>query len=144
MSCSGRDRKENINRKGNISVNESQDQISPQVGQIWGYQTRPHESESCVVLRKVEELPNLGRIWHVSLFDLVVKNPTVPEKPIKYIMHIPIKEDQLLASLTEKLDREVPEKDWQQGYDLWRSNRGGVFDVPLQECVNIMEESVNQ
>ena len=125
-------------------MSESQDVFTPQPGECWAYQTRPHESESFVVLRKVEELPKVGRVWHVSLFNLAVKNPTIPEKPHKYIAHTPIKEERLLDSLTEKLDCEIPDIDWEEGYNSWQNDHGGAFDVPLQECVIIIEEIINR
>ncbi len=125
-------------------MSESQNSVNPQVGECWGYKTRPHETESFVVIRKVEEMSNLSTVWHVSFFDVAVKNPTVPEKPIKYITHIPILEARLFESLTEKLDRSAPAKEWEEGYNIWRQDRGGVFDVTLRECVEIMEDIVNQ
>ena len=137
------DTKENQVERSYV-LSESQDRITPQVGESWGYQARSHEMESFVVLRKAEDIPDIGRMWHVSFFGLLVKNPTVPEKPHKHIMHLPIKEAPLLASLTEKLNCDVPDGDWEEGYNMWKADQGGVFDIPLQECVNAIEKIVNQ
>jgi len=125
-------------------MNESQDQTMPQVGECWGYQTRLHETESYIVIRKVEDMPKLGQVWHVSIFDLAVKNPTIPEKPFPYILHVAISEEQLLESLTQKLDRSIPDKDWEEGYNIWLKGDGGAFSVPLSECVTAIEEVINR
>jgi hypothetical protein len=113
------------------------------VGDCWTYNTRPGEEASFLVIRKIERLPKLGDVVHISLFGLRIKNPTAPRGYTDQAGHLPISESSLKASLKKKIKREIQEADWQEGYKMWIDAQGGAFTKSVSDCVDLMEEAIN-
>lgn len=113
------------------------------VGDCWTYNTRPGEEASFLVIRKIEHLPKLGDVVHISIFGLRIKNPTAPRGYTDQAGHLPISESSLKASLKERIKKEIPEVDWQEGYKMWIDAKGGAFTKPVSDCVDFMEEAIN-
>lgn len=113
-------------------------------GQCWTYDTRPGEEASFLVIRKIETVPKLGEIVHISVFGLKIKNPRAPQGYSKEIGHVPISVASLKASIKSQTKADIPPLDWQDGYGIWLEDKGGAFTIPVKECINAMEEVVNQ
>lgn len=118
-------------------------------GDCWSYTTRPGEEASFVVIRKIETLPKLGEVIHISVFGLKIKNPTAPEGFTKQAGHLPIASAQVRESLRKKLTRKAPaETDWLEGYNMWHaaylSGKAGIFTISVSKCVEVLEESIRQ
>lgn len=117
-------------------------------GESWSYATRPGEEDSFLVIRKIETLPKLGEVIHISVFDLKIKSPSAPKGFTDQAGHLPIAGANLRASLKERIQKKIPDVDWREGYRLWReaydAGRGGVFTKPVSECVGFMEEALNR
>lgn len=115
-------------------------------GECWSYSTRPGEEASYLVIRKIETLPKLGEVIHVSIFDLKIANPTAPKGFTDQAGHLPIAGANVRASLKSKVQKKVPEADWKEGYQLWReayqAGKGGVFTKPVGECVGFIAEAI--
>jgi hypothetical protein len=65
-------------------------------GQVWAYKTRVGEEESRLLIDKVEEDPKLGRIFHISISKIHIKNSAITiadELP-----HLPVSLDTLNSS----------------------------------------------
>jgi hypothetical protein len=46
-------------------------------GQVWSYKTRPGEESSRVLINKIEAMPKLGKVFHISVSAVKVKNPQI-------------------------------------------------------------------
>lgn len=117
-------------------------------GECWSYSSRPGEESSFLVIRKIETLPKLGEVIHVSVFDLKIKSPSAPKGFTDQAGHLPIAGANVRASLKAKIQKKIPDVDWTEGYRMWReaydAGRGGVFTKPVSECVGFMEEALNR
>jgi hypothetical protein len=122
--------------------------LSPRVGDCWSYASRSGEEASFLVIRKIETLPKVGEVFHVSVFGLKIKSPSAPTGFTDHAGHLPISGLSLRASLKERIQRTIPEVDWTEGYNLWRqaydAGKGGVFTESVSECVRFMEEAINR
>src|SRR5437868_8252923 len=71
-------------------------------GQVWSYKTRAGESDSTLTILKVENYSDLGRVVHIRVDGVRIKNAlrgnTVIEVP-----HLPFKEAAVQASVTKLL-----------------------------------------
>ena len=116
--------------------------------ECWSYATRPGEESSFLVIRKIETLPKLGEVIHVSVFDLKIKSPSAPKGFTNQAGHLPIAGANVRASLKAKVQKKIPDVDWKDGYRLWReaydAGKGGVFTKPVSECVGFLEEALTR
>ncbi len=116
--------------------------------QCWTYSTRPSENASFLVIRKIEILPKIGEVAHVSVFALRIKNPSAPTGFADLAGHLPITVAALRSSIKKVVERKIPDVDWMEGYSLWReaydSGKGGVFSKSVSDCIGFMEEAINR
>ena len=121
---------------------------SPKEGECWSYITRSGEESSFLVIRKIETLPKLGEVIHVSVFGLKLKSPSAPKGFTDQAGHLPIAGASVRASRKAKIQKKIPDVDWKDGYRMWReaydAGKGGVFTKPISECVGFMEEALNR
>ena len=107
-------------------------------GQVWEYRTRPQEPDSRLVIRWVEDDPALGRIYHVTLTDLHLRDGRVID-----LAHAPVSTQTMDASVTE-LSGETPELgDWRPAMADWRLHQGRVFTIPVAQIVTIVDGQVS-
>ncbi len=118
------------------------------VGQEWNYKTRPGEENSTLKILKIEEYPTIGKVIHISLSGLKMKNPQNPKGVADKISHLPITEEALDKSIIRiKNDtRQMPDSTEMDGYSYWKrefdKGNAGVFSIPVSEIVNSMEKSI--
>jgi len=112
-------------------------------GDCWSYATRPGEEASYLVIRKIEMLPAIGEVVHISVFELKIKSPAAPKGYTDQAGHLPISGVSLRGSLKAKVQKEIPSVDWQKGYKMWLEAKGGVFTKPVSECIGFIEEAIN-
>jgi hypothetical protein len=117
--------------------------ISLKEGDCWSYATRPGEEDSFLVIRKIESLPKIGEVVHISVFGLRIKNITAPTGYTDQAGHLPISGASLRGSLKEKIQKIIPVADWKEGYNMWLEAKGGVFSKPVSECVTFIDEAIN-
>lgn len=112
-------------------------------GECWSYATRSGEEQSFLVIRKIETLPEVGEVIHVSVFNLKIKTPRAPEAVITHVSHVPYAGPVLRGSLTRRIDRAVPPTEWEESYRVWRQafeeDRGGVHMVSVRQSVDDLE-----
>lgn len=126
---------------------EKKDQYS--VGQEWNYKTRPTEKSSILKILKIEEYPKTGKVIHISIRGLKMKNPSSPTGLAEYISHLPISEEALNKSVTNHLKNETgkrPDSIEMDGYSYWKkefdNGNAGIFTIPVSEIVSTMEKSI--
>ncbi|MDR6159979.1 hypothetical protein QF023_003495 [Chryseobacterium sp. SLBN-27] len=118
------------------------------VGQEWNYKTRPTEENSTLTILKIEEYPKHGKVIHISVNELKMKNPQHPDGIADRISHLPLSEEALdnsVISLKNEISRK-PDSIEMNGYSYWKKEfdkgKAGVFSIPVSEIVSSMEESI--
>ena len=79
---------------------------------------------------------------------LKIKNPQSPTGYGEDISHMPISVDSLKASVTELVNTAESLPGYEEGYGIWRevfdSGKAGIFTISVAECVEFMEQTINQ
>lgn len=124
------------------------DNMKYNVGQEWKYKTRPGEENSILKILKIEEYPATGKVIHISINGLKMKDPQHLKGIADKISHLPITEEALDQSVISiKNDtRQMPDSTETDGYSYWKKEfdkgNAGVFSIPVSEIVNVMEKSI--
>src|SRR4051812_7066880 len=87
---------------------------APKEGDCWSYTTRNGEESSFLVIRKIETLPKIGEVIHISIYELEIPNSSAPHGYSDRAGHLPIAGASVRASLKEKIDREIPDENWEE------------------------------
>jgi hypothetical protein len=110
-------------------------------GQLWAYKTRVGEEDSRLLIDKVEDVPKLGRIFHISLSNIHLKDSAVTiatELP-----HLPVSLQTLTSSCTTLVGHSEPNPMYLQGYQTWRkafdAGQAGVYTISIAEILNTTE-----
>lgn len=118
------------------------------VGQSYSYDARPGEEKSSLVIVKIDDDPKLGKIIHIALRDLKVKNRHIPEGFTENVNHMPFALDAIEKSGLKLLKEKTDLPDFEEGYRLWReafeARRGGVYTITVAEAVGVIEKGLNQ
>lgn len=118
------------------------------VGQQWNYKTRPTEKSSILTILKIEEYPETGKVIHISVSGLKMKNPASSTGYAEILSHIPISEQALDKSVTSLKNEtgKKPDSLELDGYSYWKKEFGkgdaGIFTIPISEIVGAMEKSI--
>lgn len=116
------------------------------IGQEWKYKTRKGEENSTLKILKIEEYPTHGKVIHISVGGLKVRNPDVEKGFANEFTHIPITEKALNESITELKNEKIKLPSYIDGYAYWKKefDQGiaGVFSISVSEIVDLMEESI--
>lgn len=117
-------------------------------GQVWSYKTRKGEESSRVLINKVELNPKLGKIFHISVSGVKVKNPHIAGGISTDLPHFPVSEATLKKSLTKLNGKSQPNPDYREGYQTWRSafdkGQAGIFTIDVADIVGVVEQTINK
>lgn len=117
-------------------------------GQVWSYKTRAGEENSTVLINKIEADEKFGRIYHISVSDVRVKNPRIAGGLSKELPHFPVSEETMEKSLVKLIDKRSPNPDFIEGYNTWKAafdaGKAGIFTIPISEIVAFVEEAINK
>ena len=118
------------------------------VGQKWSYRARPGEESSYFIIVKIDNDPKLGRIIHISMRGLKIKNPRSPDGLSEVVSHMPFAEEAIEKSEVKLLQEKVDLPDFEEGYRIWReafeAGRGGIYTITVAEAVSVMETVLNR
>ena len=118
------------------------------VGQQWSYTARPGEEKSYLIIVKIDNDPKLGRIVHIALRGLKIKNPHSPDGISEEVNHMPFLESAIEKSGLKLLKEKVDLPEFEEGYQMWRqahdAGKAGVFSVTVAEGIGAMETVVNR
>ena len=118
------------------------------VGQQWSYTARPGEEKSYLIIVKIDDDPKLGRIIHISLRGLKIKNPRSPGGISEDVSHLPFLEAALEKSGLKLLKEKVDLPDFEEGYGRWRraydEGKAGAYSITVAEAVEVMETALNR
>ena len=118
------------------------------VGQQWSYSARPGEEKSYLIIVKIDNDPKLGRIIHIALRGLKIKNPRSPNRLSEEISHLPFLEEAIEKSGLTLVKEKVDLPDFEEGYQIWRraydEGKAGAYSITIAEAVGVMEEVLNK
>lgn len=120
--------------------------IALREGDCWSYATRPGEADSYLVIRKLTPLRGGKTVASISVLGLRLKSPDAPGGVLPQIVCLQIWSDALTRSLRERIDREVPELDWQKGYAFWWERYGsrGKGGASSEAVRDLLDQIVRQ
>ena len=117
-------------------------------GQVWSYKTRPGEEESTVLINKVESHEKLGKIFHISVSGVKVKNPHIAGGFSSDLPHFPVSEETLKKSLTKLAGKSKPNPEYLEGYNTWKeafdAGQAGIFTISVSEIIGFVEVTINK
>ena len=117
------------------------------VGQKWSYHTRAGEEQSYFIIVKIDNDPKLGRIIHIAMRGLKMKNPRSPDGFSNEVNHMPFAEEAIEKSAVKLLKEKVELPDFEEGYRIWREasegGRAGIYTLTVAEAVTVMESVLN-
>ena len=117
-------------------------------GEVWSYKTRAGETDSTLLINKIENDPRLGVIYHISVLGVLVKSRHAPSGVTRELPHIPVGRETLEASCIRMVGRSAPNPAYADGYAQWRQafeeGQAGVFNIPVSEIVGVVESAINQ
>ena len=117
-------------------------------GDVWSYKTRPGEEKSTVLINKIEDGKRLGKIFHISVYEVKVKNPHFSGGFTTELPHFPVSEETLKKSLLKKVGNRKSNSEYVEGYKIWKKEfdggNAGIFTIPVSEIVGFIEETINK
>ena len=112
-----------------------------QPGQVWSYRNRAGETASTLTVLKVETYKDLGRVVHIRIDGIHMKNP-LRGNVLSDIPHLPFKERAVQQSVTEIVRRLSTVPEFQDGYDTWKkayvAGQAGAFDMSVSATLDAM------
>jgi len=117
-------------------------------GQLWAYKTRAGEDKSTILINKIEAHEKLGKIFHISVDGVRVRNPRVKGGVTADLPHFPVSEETLKKSVTKLIGKRAPNPDYEPGYQTWKEafdvGQAGIFTISVAEIVTVVEVAVNK
>jgi len=117
-------------------------------GQVWSYKTRPGEEKSTVLINKVELNEKLGKIFHISVSGVEVKNKHIAGGITTELPHFPVSEETLKKSLIKLVGKSKPNPSYIEGYNTWKEafdeGQAGIFTISVSEIISFVEETINK
>ncbi|MEO3431161.1 hypothetical protein AAFN88_20065 [Pelagibius sp. CAU 1746] len=114
------------------------------VGQVWSYRTRPGEEASRIYIARVDRDFGAKPIFHLYIDGLKLKNPMLETNVQDHLVHVPVSQEALEASVIAMTQDGVIPPDISEGYIVWREafeqGRAGVFTMSLQQVVQYIED----
>jgi hypothetical protein len=109
-------------------------------GQRWSYDTRPGETESTLIIGRVEDLPSIGTVIHISVVDVTISSGQGESTHV--IHHMPIAPDALRKSVVSHLGNASLPEHFEDGYASWRKAGGGIFTITVREALEYIQQTI--
>ena len=123
-------------------------ELNYKVGQKWSYETRAGEEKSYLIIVKIDHDPKLGKIVHIAMRGLRMKNPRSPDGISENVNHMPFSEEAMDKSGLKLLKERTDLPDFEAGYQSWREafeeGRAGIYTITVAQAVAVMEATLNQ
>jgi hypothetical protein len=117
-------------------------------GQVWTYKTRKGEEESYFTILKIEEYSKVGLVIHIAIDNVKIKASKDGEDYLYSISHSPFSIEALKGSVSNLKYNHVELPDYIEGYQEWKDafdkGKAGVYAVTVAECVELIEQTINQ
>ena len=117
-----------------------------QAGELWSYKTRPGDDESLVLIDRVETVPKLGTIYHISVLRVHLPNPKDESRRLVDLPHFPVSKQTLDLSVIELVGKRAPLDAYLPGYAEWKrafdAGEAGVFTIAVSDIVGMIETAI--
>jgi hypothetical protein len=117
-------------------------------GQAWSYRTRPGEEASQIYIVRIDRDLRSKPIFHLYIDGLKLKNPLIEGGIQDHLLHVPVSQESLAASVIQMTQANSAPIDISEGYDIWRqafvNGSTGVFALPVGEIVQYIENAFNK
>jgi hypothetical protein len=117
-------------------------------GQVWQYRTRVGESDSRLLINKIEVEPDVGEIFHISVRAVRLRDTDSTDRIGVTLPHFPVSRATLEASVTALDGLAAANAAWLQGYATWRvayeEGTAGVFSIPVAEIVEVVQNAIDK
>lgn len=114
--------------------------------QVWTYNTRPGEEASRIIILKVDDPNQGGKIVHIHVRDVAISNQQAPGESTTVIEHMPYAEEALSNSVVSIESDSEPLPDFQEGYATWKEafdqGEGGIFTISVAEGVDFVQKAL--
>jgi hypothetical protein len=116
------------------------------VGQVWRCNGRTPDEMPMVLINRIDEHPmGTGRIYHVSLSGIRLKDPS-GNPVIEGMPHIPVTAQTFERSDAEFVRMASPDPAYLQGYSQWKqefdAGNAGSFGVSIAEVLDFIERAM--
>lgn len=102
-------------------------------GQRWSYRTRDQDQGSTLVIGSVQKRFLKPSVIHIKVEGVFSAGSNEPTE----ISHMPFTAAALETSVSEQVaDGIDPGEEHREGQQIWKRNRGGVFDIAVAEAVD--------
>jgi len=112
------------------------------VGQEWSFVGRSSDPEPTLIIVRVETLPRIGEVIHISVRGVRIRNSHAAEGYVDTLPHLPFSPAALQRSVTRLVADSVTLPDFKPGYEEWRRAQGGAFTVSVREALDLAEQAV--
>lgn len=108
-------------------------------GERWKYKAPPGQEDSRIVVLGSELYEDIGWVIHISVEALRISAPKSEGGFVTTLGHLPMSLVSFERSLVgEDKPYGDPPPFPNAGYEVWKGNRGGVWDVPVGDVVKMM------
>jgi len=114
-----------------------------QVGQEWQFEGRPADPDPTLIIVRIEELPTLGEVVHVSVRGVRINNPRVAGGFSDNLPHMPFSRAAIQRSVTKLVHDSVALPSYEAGYEQWKKAHGGVFTISVREALDFAERAIH-
>lgn len=111
-------------------------------GQEWRFAGRPSDPKPTLVIVKVEALPKVGDVVHISVRGVQIRNSRAPAGYVDSLPHLPFSPAALQRSVTSLVADSVALPNFEPGYEKWRQDQGGVFTISVREALDLAEQAL--
>mgnify|MGYP000067746975 FL=1 len=129
-------------------TNATPTEVEYKVGQTWSYETRPNEKESTLIIVKIDNTPKYGKIIHIAVRDVKIRNRRSLDGFFMNVNHMPFAEKSIRKSVVKLLKKTEKLPDFKEGSNIWKTGfdeaRAGFYTITVAEAIQAMEEIVNQ
>ena len=112
------------------------------VGQEWSFTGRPTDPAPTLIIDRIEDVPKVGEVVHVSVRGVHIRNPNVAGGISTELQHLPFARSALENSLVKLLKDSVALPDFEPGYEAWKRAKGGAFSISVREALDYVEHTL--
>ena len=124
-----------------IAISSSVFAVDYEPGQVWKYKTRIFESESTLMILKVEKYEDIGEVIHIRVNGINMVNPKLGNK-INEIPHLPFKRSAIDSSVVSLVKTVSDIPNFKDGYNTWKKayieGKAGAFTTKLNDTLTAM------
>jgi hypothetical protein len=118
------------------------------VGQVWRCKGRTSDETPTLLIDRIEQHPlDLGAIIHVTLRDLRIRHPGLPDRLMTSLAHVPMIAQTFELSEAMLVGSDVPDPAYEAGYAQWKTafdaGQAGSYGISVAAILDTIERQLN-